>query len=422
MIHKQFNWNTRFEPTREQFQKIEFDPVIEGLRGLAAIWVCYSHAISTSYNLDPTYKPLSLFGGGLDAVLIFFILSGYVIGLTNKEKFSSNEATLYLLKRGVRLLPMYFLAVVLSYIVSPIDSWQTVIGNIFLLQNLAVPTISGNGPLWSLNYEFIYYLVFLYIWRFRPKILSILIWIVTIILIGSIFHNVPSILISYLVGWLFWLFGLFLAWRIPSQNKEGYVPLLSTLLVLLATSEMHLGETLMDVLKIKNPETIELLGLGSIISLPSCISLFTIVANRPLNSVVALWTNGIAFLMPFSAICYGIFGKGRLSSENWIAAAIEIWLAVALVWIKINPSILKNLAFLGSISYGIYVFHSPSILFIRNNFPKLISGTIWSFLLRFVLLTILTISLAAFVELKVQPRIKSWFQKNIFVNFSKNMK
>ncbi len=170
MLSSQFDLNARLVPISENKKKPKFDSAIEGLRGLAALWVCLSHAIG---DLDRTYEPASIFGHftvGREAVWIFFILSGYVIGLTSTEEFSKKNAYSYLLKRGVRLVPMYLLAIAISYLVSPIDSWQVIFGNIFFLQNLAVPVISANRALWSLNYEVIYYLVFLLIWRFRPKI------------------------------------------------------------------------------------------------------------------------------------------------------------------------------------------------------------------------------------------------------------
>ncbi|WP_434685905.1 acyltransferase family protein [Pseudanabaena minima] len=421
MILPQVNWNTRFAPANDNPQKAKFEPALEGLRGLAAIWVFYSHAISSSYGLDQGYKPLAIFGGGLDAVLIFFIMSGYVIGITNTDSFSGAKANLYLLRRAVRLLPMYLLAIAFSYLVSPIDSWQTVLGNIFFLQNLVVPIISGNGPLWSLNYEFFYYLAFLAIWRFRPKIMPIMIGVVIIVFVGTVFRGFPSILVSYLTGWFFWLFGLWLAWRVPSQNREVSVPLLSAILVLLATSELHLGGTLFTVLKLNNSGTLGLLSLGDVVSLPACISLFILVVNRPIQSNAARLIGALAFLMPFSAICYGVFlKKGGLGSENWIAAAIEIALAIALFWFRLSPSILNRFAFFGSISYGIYIFHAPFIFFIRNYFPSSVSGTIWTFILRLILLSIFTLVLSYLMELKIQPKIKTWFQRNIVVRFKTN--
>ncbi|OIP75102.1 MAG: hypothetical protein AUK48_08355 [Oscillatoriales cyanobacterium CG2_30_44_21] len=178
MIFSQSDLNARFEPIEENKQRRYFNNAVEGLRGLAALWVCHSHIIQP---LDPNYQTASIFEHltvGREAVQIFFVLSGYVIGLTCTDEFSKNNAYSYLLKRIIRLFPMYLLAIVISYfLIYPPDSWQVILGNIFFLQNLAVPNVS-NGALWSLNFEIVYYLVFLIVWKFRPKILFLLVGII----------------------------------------------------------------------------------------------------------------------------------------------------------------------------------------------------------------------------------------------------
>ena len=65
-----------------------FDFKLEGLRGLAALTVVLGHTIVIKQTLDPHYQPTGVFSfqaPGHLSVLIFFILSGYVIGLTNQR-------------------------------------------------------------------------------------------------------------------------------------------------------------------------------------------------------------------------------------------------------------------------------------------------------------------------------------------------
>jgi peptidoglycan/LPS O-acetylase OafA/YrhL len=38
--------------------------------------------------------------------------------------------------------------------------WDVTLGNLFFLQKILVPPYGSNGPLWSISYEFVYYLVF----------------------------------------------------------------------------------------------------------------------------------------------------------------------------------------------------------------------------------------------------------------------
>ena len=63
------------------------DLVLEGLRGFAALLVLYAHLTAPVTKLDPAYAPSPEwwrweFATG--AVLLFFVISGYVIGLTNR--------------------------------------------------------------------------------------------------------------------------------------------------------------------------------------------------------------------------------------------------------------------------------------------------------------------------------------------------
>ncbi len=231
-----------------------------------------------------------------------------------------------------------------------------------------------------------------------------------------IFNPLPDIFSGYLAGWVFWLLGLFFAWRVPSTNLNIKVPLLSIFLIFFASKELRLGATILDVLHIKNPG--EAITFGDMTILPICCLLFAIVANRFISSNLYRYLYVIALLMPLSVISYSFLKNHGFKSDNYTIAAIEIFLAIVFYWIKSKLSILDNLAFLGSLSYGIYIFHSPLIYLVRDNFP--IAGDIWSYLLRFISWAILTVSLAYLMDLKVQPKIRNWFQINVFVRFAKN--
>lgn len=419
MIFSKFNLHARFEPIDENKQRRHFDNAVEGLRGLAALWVCHSHIIQP---LDPDYQPASIFGHftvGREAVQIFFVLSGYVIGLTCTDKFSKNNAYSYLLKRIIRLFPMYLLSIFISYfLIYPADSWQIVLGNIFFLQNLTVPVIS-NGALWSLNFEIIYYLVFLLIWKFRPKIAFVLISIVAIMALTWIFNpSSTNIFSGYLVGWMFWMSGLFLAWRVPSNSVNIKVSLLSLLLVFLANKELRFGTNILDVLHISNPGWGDT-SFGDLTALPICILLFTVVASKRINITIYNFLYAFAVLMPVCIISYSIIkNRGFVRSDSFIIAAIEIFLATLFYWLKCNPSVLNNLDFFGRTSYGIYIFHWPIFNLVRDHFP--VSGSLWSYLLRYVSWAILTISLSYLMDIKVQSKIRDWSKVNVFKRLSIN--
>ena len=413
------DWNARFTPPLESFEKPKYEYALEGLRGIAALNVCYSHiALGRPENLDVGYQLGGIFNhfyADRDSVLIFFLLSGYVIGLTNVEKFSKTGTIQYLIRRGIRLLPMYFFAILLSVLASSKDSLGTIISNLFFLQNVISPSLAANGALWSLNYEVIYYLAFPLVLYFRPKVLNLLLGTFILVCVGWVIHPFPQIISGYLAGWLFWLMGLWLAWKVPHRAHQISVPLVSYFLLFLATGEFHLGAVILGALKLGNPNP-NYVSLQNLTSLPICIALVATVANRP--SKLNRWLHIIAFAIPLTAVAYAFIFKSGVKSESWAVGTFEVVAAIALLWWRIKPDILKNLAFFGSISYGLYVLHMPITVIVRNNFPSMISGNLGSFLIRLVIWSLLTIALAYLLEIKIQPIIKKWSKEHILSRFA----
>ena len=84
---------------------------LDGVRGLAALLVVYVHLFLRW--VPPTPKPVfwlrTLSGMSWTGVDLFFILSGFLIGgilLRNRE--SENYYSVFYLRRGFRILPLYF--------------------------------------------------------------------------------------------------------------------------------------------------------------------------------------------------------------------------------------------------------------------------------------------------------------------------
>jgi peptidoglycan/LPS O-acetylase OafA/YrhL len=132
-----------------------------------------------------------LTGLGRQAVIVFFVLSGFfigwaVIGATRSGRWSWRG---YLVRRltrlGIVLLPALLLTAcwdsagilvfgahsaylggragdfVLQFRVVDHLTLQAFLGNLFFLQGIGgIPTFGSNAPLWSLSYEFWYYMLF----------------------------------------------------------------------------------------------------------------------------------------------------------------------------------------------------------------------------------------------------------------------
>lgn len=162
------------------FKRLHF---LDSLRGLAALIVVFHHfmVFNTSYlqaKFSPFVMNIFYFISDLNvvAVLFFFILSGFSIGLAQKGKLieSRLEANEYFYKRFKRILPIYWIALGLAGLVgifvhaleANTYHFYNLLGNLLFLQtspltgNYWFSPYGNNGPLWSLSYEMFFYLFF----------------------------------------------------------------------------------------------------------------------------------------------------------------------------------------------------------------------------------------------------------------------
>ncbi|MGF9891293.1 acyltransferase [Priestia megaterium] len=172
---------------------------------------------------------------GYQAVMVFFVLSGYFIS-TSVIKSMQNETWCwkeYLIKRCVRLWIVLIPALVLTYVCATIQvhifgatplfygvlNIKTLLGNIFFTQDILVKQYGLNGPLWSLTYEFWYYILFpcaLLVFYSKRKV-------------SKFFYLVIFIGISLLVGkqimlyFIVWLLGALIAIVKPFAFKKNSV-------------------------------------------------------------------------------------------------------------------------------------------------------------------------------------------------------
>lgn len=178
---------------------------IDWLRGVAALLVCAGHLRAAFFvewarvdDRGPVQAGLYFLTGlGHQAVMVFFVLSGYLVGgaVLKAHRADRFAWTGYLLARLVRLwvvlIPCLLLTLVidgatLSLAPQALQGayeglWHsgprsgeyqrdgaTLLGNLMFMQTLWVPVLGSNGPLWRLAYEFWYYLAFpclLIAWR-----------------------------------------------------------------------------------------------------------------------------------------------------------------------------------------------------------------------------------------------------------------
>jgi len=155
------------------------------VRGLAAVEVAAAHIRAQMYPSlkslpDPTllYQALSFFTGfAHQAVVVFFLLSGWLVGGSLLNKHREPDAMLsYAIDRITRLwivlIPAFLLTLALAVVDGTVDprrfdwsganpySGTAFVGNLLGLQDMLVPRYGGNFALWSLTYESWYYVLF----------------------------------------------------------------------------------------------------------------------------------------------------------------------------------------------------------------------------------------------------------------------
>jgi len=88
-------------------------PELDGLRGVAALIVLLSHVS----NKTGLWGGIFGRGGGQIGVMLFFVLSGYLMGMLYLDRpFRRIEVQRYVVHRGARIVPLYYLIVLLSFI------------------------------------------------------------------------------------------------------------------------------------------------------------------------------------------------------------------------------------------------------------------------------------------------------------------
>lgn len=178
------------------FQSTVASVLLDALRGVAALLVCIGHWRNLLFIDYPQlqlhrrlfYVPYAMCTMGHQAVIVFFVLSGYLVGGHVLRALDTGKWSwrTYLVQRGVRLwivllpalilggildfsaihlhlAPALYAGQVYNHVTSNVHhtlTWSALLGNIFFLQTIATTVFGSNGALWSLANEFWYYLIF----------------------------------------------------------------------------------------------------------------------------------------------------------------------------------------------------------------------------------------------------------------------
>jgi peptidoglycan/LPS O-acetylase OafA/YrhL len=200
--------------------------VLDGLRGLTALYVALYHATGLLWHTPPQNDgPAWLFANamsfGHQAVLLFFLISGFCIHYGQAKTGAHRiNAAQFAWRRVKRLYPPLVLGLILTAGCDVIGAhltpglygeasmfWQdsitvgsaytprTIVGNLLFQARLMAPELGSNSPLWSLAFEFWFYVLY-------PLMLAAFVRLGpfrTTVMVGAI-----SALSWFLLGWLPW--------------------------------------------------------------------------------------------------------------------------------------------------------------------------------------------------------------------------
>ena len=344
---------------------------LEAARGLAAVYVVAQHWMPPGYSLHG-YNVGIFFRFGQEAVILFFLLSGFVIHYSHQQQ-RHRSAARYYFDRTTRIFIPLISVFVLSYLIQSLvvgrlinPEISVLIGNLLMLQDIAelkpgviVEPFMGNVPLWSLSYEWWFYMAYF------PLVTARMSWRTKsiIVLLSSV-----AAAVAYLLWPVFPLRVVmyFAIWWCGASLADIYL-------------QRH---------KIDTGDAVRVCG-------PILIIAFILAAN------VLQFRGDWADLRPgFSPI---------LELRHFVSALVIV--VAAAVWQSLRWMgfrwIVGPFAFFAPMSYGIYIMHVP-ILQLDDLFEP-----VW-LVVRIAILAALVLAVATLLERVFYPAIKNKLRRALF--------
>jgi peptidoglycan/LPS O-acetylase OafA/YrhL len=208
------------------------------IRGIAALAVCASHLrtfvfVPFTDTVGVTRAGQAFYfltGLGREAVIVFFVMSGWLVGSSVWQQNLSGRFSWrnYAVARLSRLWVVLIPALAFTLVLDSVGIWLsggigydgsiapgpekpmslsplTALGNVFFLQTILVPVFGTNRPLWSLSYEFWYYAIFPLLalaWHKRGSLNALWYIAAGIAILALLPKPVQSGFAVWLLGWI----------------------------------------------------------------------------------------------------------------------------------------------------------------------------------------------------------------------------
>ncbi len=349
-------------PEQSVKSEVGFIAPIEGLRGVAVLWVMLFHYLSIR---DPALhdpwnaaiaarRPLAVIvGNGYLGVDLFFLITGFLLVLPWARHAAAGlpppDARDFYVRRIRRIVPAYYVQLYLLFVLfipllRGFDYWRYDIA--FLAYNVAAhlaflhyttplssASLSVNGPLWSLALEFQYYL---------------LLPLIAPIVVRAPWRGAVA------------LAGIAVAWHWLARNDLA--PLVHAEMLLGA--RWHLGEdTIRHLLLTQLPGYLAHFAAGILAGL----AWFRLSkrASGPRES--AAWLAASILCLALLYWLYVLGGGALFGEASWFTTVVAFALIMfGLVSrnVRVARFLLANrpLAFVGRVSYSAYLYHMPLLM------------------------------------------------------------
>lgn len=227
---------------------------LEAIRGLAALYVVFHHSFFSEHFMVANKDFSFLFKFGQEAVILFFLMSGFVIGYSFQRSKDKSFLS-YFQKRFYRIYIPLICVLLTHFVIKCFASgalidpqWKNLFGNMLMLQdvsslkpNVILDPYLGNSPLWSLSYEWWFYMSFFLIYTAFSKVR----YSALIVPLLVIFSAISYIWHPFFVNRLFMYYGIWWAGVIMAESFMKYnrvriqdmkIPLLTLILTVIILS------------------------------------------------------------------------------------------------------------------------------------------------------------------------------------------
>ena len=311
----------RFSVLALQHFKLDYNPALDGLRGVAILLVLLSHA------------HVPLFAGAFFGVDLFFVLSGFLITSLLLIEHRANGRFQYwhfYRRRFFRLMPALALFLAAYCLLAPLiwpgldDVYQDALVSLLYLADYGIAFFDSPNTLlhmWSLSVEEHFYLIW-------PPLLALLLRYCR----GAVWRPIALL---YLLSWVWRIF-----WVVQGQQFYEIFFRFDT------RASGLLAGALLAALMVEKPQCIDWLR-----------------ARMP----YAMW-------LPLAIVLLLELAWDNQGAMVWGLTVVELGTVVLLVAAQQRDGLvfqmlnLPILVRLGTLSYGIYLWHYPVVRYLRAEF------------------------------------------------------